>query len=435
LVMEKERERFLEGAKKNGINAALATTIFEKIETFASYGFNRSHAAAYALTTYTTAYLKAHFPLQFMAALMSLDMDDVAKTYKNIAALRDMKIRILPPDVNQSRVKFAVTDDAIRFGLAAIRGVGAKAGEAIVAVREAGGPFETLTDFCLRVGAQLVSRRVLEALIKCGAFDSLGQARAALMAQAELAIKLAQKAQSDAEKNQIGLFGGAVKVPKMPAREPIPEWDAREKLKFEKEALGFYITAHPLDKYDRELSRISKLTTADLPAAPDGSAVQIAGVIQAVKLKNNKSGKRYATFSLEDREGAVEAIAWSETYQKFEAIIMGEEPVLARGKLDVDDERAQIILESLVPLDSALIDSVREVRIKTPLAWLDNGGLDALKQLLARYRGKSMTYLQLGLVDGGEAVVLLGDAYRVSPTDSFVTDVERILAPGAVELR
>ncbi len=435
LVMEKERERFLEGAKKNGINAALATTIFEKIETFASYGFNRSHAAAYALTTYTTAYLKAHFPLQFMAALMSLDMDDVAKTYKNIAALRDMKIRILPPDVNQSRVKFAVTDDAIRFGLAAIRGVGAKAGEAIVAVREGGGPFESLADFCLRVGVQLVSRRVLEALIKCGAFDSSGQARAALMAQAELAIKLAQKAQSDAEKNQIGLFGGAVKVPKMPPREPVPEWDAREKLKLEKEALGFYITAHPLDKYDRELSRISKLTTADLPAAPDGSAVQIAGVIQAVKLKNNKSGKRYATFSLEDREGAVEAIAWSETYQKFEAIIMGEEPVLARGKLDVDDERAQIILESLVPLDSALIDSVREVRIKTPLAWLDNGGLDALKQLLARYRGKSMTYLQLGLVDGGEAVVLLGDAYRVSPTDSFVTDVERILAPGAVELR
>ena len=220
-VMEKERARFIEGAMKNGVNAALASTIFEKIETFASYGFNRSHAAAYALTTYTTAYLKAHFPLQFMAALMSLDMDDVAKTYKNIAALRDMKIRILPPDVNQSRVKFAVTDDAIRFGLAAIRGVGAKTAEAIVAVRESGGPFKSLTEFCLRVGAQLVSRRVLEALIKCGAFDSIGQARAALMAQAEVAIKLAQKAQSDAEKNQIGLFGGAVKVPKLPAREPI----------------------------------------------------------------------------------------------------------------------------------------------------------------------------------------------------------------------
>src|SRR5208282_3624406 len=349
-VMEKERVRFIDGAKSNGVNAALATSIFEKIETFASYGFNRSHAAAYALTTYTTGYLKAHYPHEF------------------IAALREMKIAILPPDVNQSRVKFTVTDGAIRFGLAAIRGVGAKPGEAVVAEREANGPFESMADFCMRVGTQLISRRVLDALIKCGAFDSVSAVRAALMAEAEQAIKLAQKAQSDAEKNQIGLFGGAVKVPKPAAREPIPEWDAREKLKFEKEALGFYITAHPLDKYERDLARISKVTTADLSAAPDGSPVQIAGVIHAVKLKNNKSGKRYATFSLEDRDGVVEAIAWSETYQKFEAIIMGDEPVVARGKLDVDDERAQIILESLVPLDSALVDSIREVRISAPMS-------------------------------------------------------------------
>ena len=366
---------------------------------------------------------------------MSLDMDDVDKTYKNIAALRDMKIAILPPDVNQSRVKFTVTDGAIRFGLAAIRGVGAKPGEAIVAERAANGPFESMADFCMRVGTQLISRRVLDALIKCGAFDSMTSVRAALMAEAENAIKLAQKAQSDAEKNQIGLFGGAVKVPKHAAREPIPEWDAREKLKYEKEALGFYITAHPLDKYDRELARISKVTTADLSAAPDGSPVQIAGVIHAVKLKNNKSGKRYATFSLEDREGAVEAIAWSETYQKFEAIIMGDEPVVARGKLDVDDERAQIILEGLVPLDSALVDSIREVRISAPMRRLENGGLDALKAMLGRYRGKSMTYLHLGLDDGREAVMLLGDSYRVTPTDTFVAEMERILAPGAVELR
>ena len=154
------------------MEAALAKSIFEKIETFASYGFNRSHAAAYALTTYTTAYLKAHFPHEFMAALMSLDMDDVDKTYKNIAALREMRIRMLPPDINQSRVKFTVSGEAIRFGLGAIRGVGAKSAEAMIAVRESGGAFKDLLDFCLRVGAQIVNRRVLEGLIKCGAFDS-----------------------------------------------------------------------------------------------------------------------------------------------------------------------------------------------------------------------------------------------------------------------
>src|ERR1700719_4313613 len=159
-VMEKERVRFIDGAKKNGVNSALATSIFEKIETFASYGFNSSHAAADALTTYTTGYLKAHYPHQFMAALMSLDMDDVDKTYKNIAALRDMKIAILPPDVNQSRVKFSVSGEAIRFGLGAIRGVGTKSAEAMIAVRLSGGPFKSMADFCMRVGTQLISRRV-----------------------------------------------------------------------------------------------------------------------------------------------------------------------------------------------------------------------------------------------------------------------------------
>ena len=436
-VMEKEHARFIEGAEKNGLKAELAQTIFEKIETFASYGFNKSHAAAYSLTTYRTAYLKAHFPREFMAALMSLDMDDADKTYKNFAALREMRIAILPPDVNESRVKFAVADTAIRFGLGAIRGVGARTAEAIIAEREKEGPFKGVLDFCLRVGAQMVNRRVLEALIKCGAFDFTGSARAALMAQVEDALRLAQKAQSDAERNQMGLFGGVAKTAaaSLPPREAISEWEAREKLKFEKEALGFYITAHPLDKYDSVIARISKVTTSDLPAAPDGSQVQIAGVVQAVKLKNNKSGKRYATFSLEDRSGIVEAIAWPETYQKYEALISGEEPVVARGKLDVDEDRAQIILDELRPLSSALLDSYREVRVRAPRNRLENGGLEALKSALARYRGKSLTYLHLGLDDGREAVLLLGDDFRVTPSDALVAELEKLLSPGAVELR
>jgi len=435
-VMEKEHARFIEGAEKNGLPRARAQSIFEKIETFASYGFNKSHAAAYSLTTYRTAYLKAHFPREFMAALMSLDMDDADKTYKNIAALREMRITILPPDINQSRVKFTVSEEAIRFGLGAIRGVGSKTAEAIIAEREKNGPFESLVDFCPRVGAQSVNRRVLEALIKCGAFDSGGITRAALMASVDDALRLAQKAQSDAERNQMGLFGGAAaRTVSPPRREAVPEWDAKEKLKYEKETLGFYITAHPLDKFESVIARISRLTTADLPSAPDGCQVQIAGVVQAVKLKNNKSGRRYATFSLEDRSGVVEAIAWPETYQKYEAVISGEEPVVARGKLDVDEERAQIILDELRPLNTALIDSYREVRVHALRSGLDNGGLEALKATLARYRGKSVTYLHLGLEDGREAILLLGDDFRVSPCDAFIAEVEKLLNPGAVELR
>src|SRR5229473_3003999 len=277
-VMEKEREHFISGAVKNGVDGALAESIFEKIATFASYGFNRSHAAAYALTSYTTAYLKAHFPHEFMAALMSLDMDDTGKAYKNIAALREMRIMILPPDVNQSRVKFTVSGEAIRFGLGAIRGVGAKSGEEIIAVRERGGEFKSLSDFCIRVGAQLLNRRVLEALIKCGAFDSTGMARAALMAQAEDALKLGQQQQAVAATGQMGFAMPSAKPMTTALRQPdVAEWPQRELLNFEKETLGFYITAHPLDNYDLELGRIGKLTTADLPNARDGGKVQIAG--------------------------------------------------------------------------------------------------------------------------------------------------------------
>ncbi|MGH7778813.1 MAG: DNA polymerase III subunit alpha [Candidatus Binataceae bacterium] len=435
-VMEKERVRFIDGGMKNGVPRELAQSIFQKIETFASYGFNRSHAAAYALTTYRTAYLRTHYPHEFMAALMSLDMDDVAKTYKNIASLREMRIKILPPDINQSRVRFTVVDGAIRFGMAAIRGVGAKAAEAIIAERESNGPYDGPVDFCTRAGAQAINRRVLDALIKCGAFDFSGVARAALSATADDAIKLAQKAHSDAERNQMGLFGGAgAKPATLAPREPVPEWEPKEKLKYEKEALGFYITAHPLDKYARELAWVSKVSTADLPNIPDGSRINIAGVVQSLKLKNNKTGKRYATFSLEDRVGILEAIAWPETYTKYEALLVGDDPVLVRGKLDVDEDRAQIIIDEIRPLSAALVESVREVRLRAPKARLDNGGLDALKAALSRHRGNSLTYLHLGLDDGREAVLILGDGFRVSPTDAFVADMEQVLAPGAVQLR
>ena len=436
-VMERERTRFVEGAVRNGVGVELARSIFEKIETFASYGFNRSHAAAYALTTYTTAYLKAHFPREFMAALMSLEMDDVDKTYKNIAALREMGSRILPPDVNESGGKFTVAGEAIRFGLAAIRGVGAKTAEAVIAARAAGGRFGNLADFALRVGTQNANRRVLEALIKCGAFDSTGMTRAEAMAQVDNVVKATQRQEEATARNQMGLFGALApaSAPMPGSRDSIPEWAPKERLKAEKEVLGFYVTAHPLDKYEREIRRLTELGTADLSGAPDGSMVVLAGVIQSVKLKNNKSGKRYATFTLEDRHGVVEVIAWPESYQKFEAVIQGDEPVLARGKLDVGEERAQVILDDLKPLNSALLGSVREVHIRAPKARLADNAVATLKDLIGRHAGKCLTYLHVGLEGEREAIFLLGDTFRVSPNEAFVSAVEGMLDAGSVDLR
>jgi len=435
VVMEKERERFIQGAINNGVDKETAQTIFEQIETFASYGFNRSHAAAYALTTYTTGYLKAHFPYEFMAALTSLDMDDVDKTYKNIAALRDMGIRLLPPDVNESRVKFTVAADAIRFGLCAIRGVGSKTAEAIIAARESGGPFTSLTDLCMRADPQQINRKVLEALVKCGAFDSTGISRAEAMAQVEDALKLVARRADPTGANQMGLFGAMAPALRNAARGPVAPWDLKELLRAEKEALGFYVTAHPLDKYAGQIRRLSDLTTQDLGGAPDGSQVVLVGVVQSVKLKNNKAGKRYATFTLEDLNGAVEVIAWPETYQRTEAAINSDEPVVARGKLDIDEDRAQILLDELRPLSVVLVDSVREVHIRAPKAGLDEGSLQSLKALLSRHGGACPIYLHLEMDPTREAIFLLGNDFRVAPTEGFVGEVEQMLAPGAVELR
>jgi DNA polymerase-3 subunit alpha len=260
--------------------------------------------------------------------------------------------------------------------------------------------------------------------------------RAGLMAQAEDALKLAQKAESDRAQGQGGLFGGAASPQALqPPRGPVAEWDQKETLRYEKEALGFYITGHPLDKHDRELRRLRAVSTSDLSSRPDSSQVLVAGVVQAIKLKNNKAGKRYATFSLEDREGAVEVIAWPETYQKHEALLMGDEPVVARGKLDVDDERAQIILDELRLLGSALVEAVREVHITAPRDRFENGAVEELKALLGSHSGRAITYLHLGLDESHEAVFLLGEDYRVAPTEDFVSAVERMLAPAAVTLR
>ncbi len=434
-AMARERERFIEGAIKNGVGRELARSIFEQIETFASYGFNRSHAAAYALTTYTTAYLKAHFPREFMAALTSLEMDDTARTYKNIGALREMGIRILPPDINQSGVKFTVDGEAIRFGLGAVRGVGAKTAQAIIRERQVNGPFPDLADCCLRLGAQTLNRRTLEALVKCGAFDSTGIFRASAMAQLDSLLKMAQRKDDPQHRNQMGLFGQISLAPAIDAPAGAAEWGDKAKLKAEKEALGFYITAHPLDKYEGTLRALNTLTTAELLGGQDASRVELAGTIHSVKLKNNKSGRRYATFALEDRHGTVEVIAWPETYQRVERVIQSDEPVLARGKLDLDEERAQIVLDELVSLSAALEQAVREAHIFTRKDRLDAAKIERFAGVLSRNPGRCRAFLHVALESNEEAVFELGENFKLHPSPDLVQELKLALGTAAVELR
>jgi DNA polymerase-3 subunit alpha len=434
--MARERVRFVEGARQRGIPVAIAEQIFGQMETFAAYGFNKSHSAAYALISYRTAYLKAHFPQEFMAALLTLEMGDTDKTYKNIADCRERGIRILPPDVNESREDFTVSGNDIRFGLGAVKGVGSKAIELILAARTT--PFRSLADFCRRVRGPLIHRRVLESLIKCGAFDSLGVSRARCLAWLDDCLKWADRQAQRENSDQIPLFGngdqGATFSDPPPVPE-VPEGSDREVLRAEKEAIGFFITGHPLDKYRNELPRLVDATTRDLPGRPHQSTVTLGGVIHTVKLKNSRKGERYATFLLEDLEGVVEVILWPDAYRKFEALLQGQDPVLVTGTVEVGEERCQVVASEIRLLSEARRRAVRQVHLRVPAGWINEENLAQIRATLERHRGDTPAFLDVIVPGESEAIIELPPELRVTPSEEMVEAIERLLGQGVAVLR
>ncbi|HLK12016.1 MAG TPA: DNA polymerase III subunit alpha [Candidatus Binatia bacterium] len=449
--MAKERERFIAGATRLGTaDARLAGEIFDQMETFAAYGFNKSHSAAYAVVTYQTAYLKAHFPTEFMAGLLSLEAGDSDATYKNIAECRERGIRILPPDVNASREDFTVVGDTIRFGLGAVKGIGSKAIEAIIAAR-GDGPFASLHDFCLRVRGQVVNRRVVESLIACGAFDSIDRNRARLWAAVEDVLRWAGQRAEEKASPQMGLFAasGAAEAPPPPLPD-VPAWRPDDELGREREAIGLFITGHPLDRYEQDLQKFTNVTTGtlrtkgpELPPAQNGERggrpdtrprVRLGGVIHTVKLKNSKRGERYATFRLEDREGVVEVIVWPDAYRRHESVVQAGAPVVVAGALDVSADRCQVIADELVALATARADAVRQAHVRVPPA-AGRGDLERLKDVLAAHPGPCETFLHLLRPDDTEAVLALPQAIRVAASDAIVDAVETVLGAGAISFR
>jgi DNA polymerase-3 subunit alpha len=437
-VMQEERARFLKGATRQKISDKLAGEIFDQMETFAAYGFNKSHAASYALISYQTAYLKAHYPQEFMAALMSLEMGDTNKTYKNIAECRLRGIPVLPPDVNESEEGFTVRGDTIRFGLGAVKGVGSKAIEVIQTARQEG-TFSDLHDFCSRVRGSQVNKRVLESLVKCGALDSLNAPRAQLMAGLEEALRWAeQRANGAANAAQLGLFVSATGKNGSPHPDlpQVPEWADMDKLRNERETLGFFITGHPLDKYVSRLHGVVSLTTETLKNRAHQEKVRLAGVVHSLKLKNNKRGDRYATFTLEDQEGIVEVIVWPEAYRKHEATIHADQPVCLSGTLDVvDEERRQIVADEVVPLESVATEEVRQIHIQVPYDVTTKEDLLALRGVLTQHQGNCRAFLHLARPDYSETVIALPHELSVAPTRAMLVAVERLFGSGVASFR
>ncbi|MGD9763144.1 MAG: DNA polymerase III subunit alpha [Candidatus Binatia bacterium] len=472
--MRKERERFTAGAARQGIPERQAGEIFDQMETFAMYGFNKSHSAAYALVSFQTAYLKAHFREEFMAGLLSMEMGDTDKTFKNIAECREHGIRILPPDVNESREDFTVMAQPdengqrpIRFGLGAVRGVGSKAVEAILAAKDAGGPFVSLAEFCRRAlrarggattqnasaappssrteaanggagdGPSQVNKKVIEGLIKCGAFDFTGTSRRQLLDGLDKALAWGAAHAREELTAQIGLFAarGMTLISPEPALPPAALWSGKEMLRAEREALGFYITAHPLDQYEADLRRFTNASCEQLPDRAHQSKVAVGGVIQNLQLKNSRKGDRYAAFTLEDKTGIVEVICWPETYRKAEIDFATGEPVCVTGTLEVGEERCQIIADEVLLLTHFRARTAQEVHLALVAERVTQELFTRLKDTLAQHRGDCPCYLHLLLPDKTETVIALPRELRVAATENMVEAVEQLCGRGVASLQ
>ena len=419
--MQKQREKFVKGcAEKNKIPAAKANQIFDLLEKFAGYGFNKSHAAAYAIVAYQTAYLKANYPVEFFCAMMTNDMANTEKLSEYIAEAREFGIEVLQPDVNESGVHFAPARDgkAIRFGLAAIKGVGEAAVEAILKARNEGGKFKTLSELCERVDGRSLGRKTLEALIKTGACDCFGQTRATLFAQIERTLARAASILSDKQKGQSSLFGALEeKAPPMPeAISNLPEWPQHELLAHEKELLGFYVTGHPLTPFAPILEKYCLANTAKLAELPNRSLTRIGGMIAAVTHGfSKKSGKPYSMVTLEDLEGSVQLLVMND-YDKFRPLLEANKAILVVGEVNTGEDKPKIFPQEIMPLEDAPKKYTKQVHLRLHTAHLKPEQLNAVTGLVAAHSGKCPLLLCF-MRPGGEVVFVdTNERFNVTPS-------------------
>jgi len=434
--MAKQKEIFLDGAKKGGIDLKKAEGVFDLMAKFAEYGFNKSHSAAYALVAYQTAWLKAHYPVEFMAALLTEDMENTDKVIKNIAEVRSMGIEVLPPDINASDRTFTVHDASIRFGLGAVKGVGAAALESVIEARQEQ-PYANLTDFCERVDLRKVNRRVVEALVKCGAFDSLGGHRAQYMAALDEAMEIGQKLQKEKESGQVSLFGTEEIVVSAQGNgygtlPEVPEWQENVLLGFEKEAIGFYITGHPLARHSDAIRRFATCDTASLSERSDRETVRICGLVVGLSEKMTKKGDRMAILNLEDLSGSVEVVVFPDAYRECAEILASEEPLLITGALEIGEERCQVKATEVVLLAEVKSSQTRRVHVRLTTPGLDIDQFRALRGVLLRHRGDCEVLLHVEIPNRSETVIKLPSNLRVAPTDEIIDDTTRLFGYNVV---
>jgi DNA polymerase III subunit alpha len=435
--MEKLRAKFIEGARQRKITEPKAKKLFDLIQKFAGYGFNKSHAAAYAVVTYQTAYLKAHYPTQFMAALLTIEMGNTDKMVGYLTECRDMGIKVLPPDVNESGKDFAVAEGGIRFGLAAIKNVGGGAVESIIAVRNDKGAFRSFFDFCRSIDLHRVNKRMLEGFIKAGAFDSTGARRAQLMAVLDQAVDEGAAAQQERERGQTSIFGddaaaGSAQGPAGAALPDLPEWDQGQMLKYERELTGFYITAHPLSRFEAVLKKFSTATTGTLGEVADGKEVKLCGIVTTVKTLTTKKGDRMAYVQIEDPQGLVEVIVFPDLFKSASDLLVPERVVQVTGIVDRAEKGTRLKGTKIEALDNLLARTVSRVNIRVSDGPDVSNQLGQVEQILRRHPGPTAISFTFCLPPDIEADTTPVPNVKILPSEGFVTEVENVLGKGAV---
>ena len=438
-LMAEQRKKFLDGAKAKGIPEKKADRIFAQMEQFAGYGFNKSHAAAYAIVAYQTAYLKANYPVEFMAALLSSETADTDKIVKYIEECRAMGLEVLPPDVNESSSDFTVVGGKIRFGLKAVKNVGETAIQSILASRREQGAFRDLFDFCERVDLRLVNKRVVESLIKCGALDSLGARRAQLVAAVDKAMEAAASVQRDRARGQVSLLdmlagsGGSPRT--APDLPDVPEWDRAQVLASEKETLGFYVTGHPLAEYRPILERRASGTIEELSGMPDKSTVRLGAIVTTVKEISTKSGDRMAFVTLEDLTGTLEAVIFPDVYRSSMLHLAKDSVVLVKGQLDVAEEAVKLLVNEVQPLSLDANGSPALVEVTLAGTAASAEGLQRLRTLIDRHPGEAALRVRLQLPEGGEVIIAPPTALAVAAGERFRAAAEAELGAGCVAIK
>ncbi len=438
--MAQQRERFVEGAAQRKFPTKKIEKIFDLMAQFAGYGFNKSHSAAYALLAYHTAYLKTHYPVEFMAALLTSVTGSTDDVVKYINECREMGIAVEAPDINVSDANFTPHGEAIRFGLAAVKNVGGNAIESIVAARRKLGRFKSIYEFCENVDLRLLNKRVLESLIKSGAMDSLGR-RAQVMTVLDRAMERAQKTQRDVESGQHGLFGvfqeeeSEAHNDKLPN---IPDWDEQTRLAAEKEILGFFISGHPLEKYKDKLEDLQALRIDEIAAMTRSTGkdetIATAGIIGNVRVQKSKRGEFYAQATLEDMSGSIDMIVFPEAYKRLGDKVKLEVPVLVRAGVRIEEgANPKITAAEIMPLEEAKVPLPRAIRIRVPLETAGEATVDDLHTLFRERKGEARVLFDVERA-GDFMVVMEAEGYNVLPDRSFIARVEQLCGRGSVRV-